>query len=126
MKILVASRFLTRKMILFAVLNFVLSIPCGLFFRSSSFILTIRSMFGFNALGTLSPDGPTSIFSTLLSSDTGKLVTSGPFPKKFEIREKWLKALKLTENDLKASSRVCSFHFFGGERKKNYGVVASS
>jgi hypothetical protein len=29
-----------------------------------------------------------------------------------------LKALKLTENDLKASSRVCSFHFFGGERKK--------
>ena len=42
-----------------------------------------------------------------------------PFPKKFEIREKWLKALKLTENDLKASSRVCSFHFFGGERKKN-------
>ena len=41
-----------------------------------------------------------------------------PFPKKFEIREKWLKALKLTENDLKASSRVCSFHFFGGERKK--------
>jgi hypothetical protein len=42
-----------------------------------------------------------------------------PFPKKFEIREKWLKALKLTENDLKASSRVCSFHFYGGERKKN-------
>jgi hypothetical protein len=121
---------------------------------------------------TLSPDGPTSIFSTLLSSDTGKLVTSGwgdfwevlfiflpscftwffsyclilslgfflavniciichrtsrkfkdinfiPFPKKFEIREKWLKALKLTEHDLKASGRVCSFHFFGGERKKN-------
>jgi Fe-S cluster assembly ATPase SufC len=30
-----------------------------------------------------------------------------------------LKALKLTENDLKASSRVCSFHFVGGERKKN-------
>jgi hypothetical protein len=26
-------------------------------------------MFGFNALGTLSPDGPTSIFSALLSSD---------------------------------------------------------
>jgi hypothetical protein len=25
---------------------------------------------------------------------------------------------KLTEDDLKASSRVCSFHFFGGERKK--------
>ena len=42
-----------------------------------------------------------------------------PFPKKFEIREKWLKALKLTEDDLKASSRDCSFHFFGGERKKN-------
>jgi hypothetical protein len=42
-----------------------------------------------------------------------------PFPKKFEIREKWSKALKLTENDLKASSRVCSFHFFGGERMKN-------
>jgi hypothetical protein len=42
-----------------------------------------------------------------------------PFPKKFEIREKWMKALKLTENCLKASSRVCSFHFFGGERKKN-------
>jgi hypothetical protein len=78
-------------------------------------------------------DCPTSIFSTLLSSDTGKLVTSGwgdfwevlfirtsrkfkdinfiPFPKKFKIREKWLKALKLSENDLKASSRVCSFHF---------------
>jgi hypothetical protein len=30
-----------------------------------------------------------------------------------------LKALKLTKNDLKASSRVCSFHFFGNERKKN-------
>jgi hypothetical protein len=30
-----------------------------------------------------------------------------------------LKALKLSENDLKASSRVCSFHFFGNERKKN-------
>ena len=29
-----------------------------------------------------------------------------------------MKALKLTENDLKASSRVCSFHFFGGERQK--------
>ena len=42
-----------------------------------------------------------------------------PFPKIFEIREKWLKALKLTENDLKASSRVYSFHFFDGERKKN-------
>ena len=42
-----------------------------------------------------------------------------PFPKKFKIRKKWLKALKLSENDLKASSRVCSFHFFGNERKKN-------
>ena len=42
-----------------------------------------------------------------------------PFPKKFEIREKWLKALKLTEKDLKASGRVCSFHFFGDERKRN-------
>ena len=39
--------------------------------------MAIRSIFGFNALGTLSPDGPTSIFSTLLSSNTGKLVTCG-------------------------------------------------
>ena len=42
-----------------------------------------------------------------------------PFPKKFEIREKWLKVLKLTENDQKAWSRVWSFHFFGGECKQN-------
>ena len=49
-----------------------------------------------------------------------KYINFIPFPKKFEIREKWLKALKLTENDLKASCRVCSFYFFGGECKKNY------
>jgi hypothetical protein len=45
--------------------------------KASSRVCSFRSMFGFNALGTLSPDDPTSIFSTLLSSDTGKLVTSG-------------------------------------------------
>lgn len=42
-----------------------------------------------------------------------------PFPKKYHPRQQWLKSLKLTENDLKPSSRVCSFHFFGGERKKD-------
>ena len=41
-----------------------------------------------------------------------------PFPKKFEIREKWLKALKLTES-VKTQVEFALFIFFGGERKKN-------
>ena len=41
------------------------------------------------------------------------------FLRNLKYEKKWLKTLKLTENDLKASCRVCSFHFFGGERKKN-------
>ena len=39
------------------------------------------------------------------------------FPKKPEIRKKWLDGLELTESDINSESRVCSMHFRDGNIK---------
>ena len=63
-------------MILFAVLNFVLSIACS-FVQVHLFWLLDQCLDSMHWERYHQTDCPTSIFSTLLSSDTGKLVTSG-------------------------------------------------
>ena len=66
----------SRKMILFAVLNFVLSIVCSFVQVHLCWLLDqcLDSMHWERYHQTV---GPTSIFSTLLSSDTSKFVFSG-------------------------------------------------